>query len=239
MKFAIFVIMLLCASSVAAIVETTSSGVFRGSLRHTITLDGENELLNVKPGDYLAFKLPGETYSVMQKYEEKEIYVRRYSSETAAYDLSLDKFNEIEQGESVLLDLTDDGVNDVMLRFEEGNRWIASPPCSIACSSDEDCNGTCVDAGTCAATCVAPEPEEPDCCKALIASCLACTQNVTEEEYCAENPDTVGCPEQIIDSENALENTSGSTSETPEDAPSPTEEKGWFSRLLAWFANLV
>lgn len=230
--FAIFVIAIFGMASVAAIVETSSSGVFRGSLRHTVTLDGENELLDVKPGDYIAFKLPGETYSAMQKHEEKEIYVRRYSSGMAVYDLPQEKFNEIMYGESIRLDLTDDGVDDVLLRFEEGNTWVASPPCSIACSSDEDCDGTCVDAGTCDSFCEAPEPEQV-CCKALIASCLACTQNVTEEEYCAENPDTVGCPEQTPEPE---ENVSENNSEQPV----PEEEtRGWFSRVLAWFASLI
>ena len=236
MKFAVFIIALLCMSFVAATVETSSSGVFRGSLRHTITLDGENELLNVNPGDYLAFKLPGETYSAMQKYEEKELYIRRYSSGMAVYDLPLDKFNEINHGDSVRLDLNDDGADDVMLRFEEGNRWVASLPCSIACSSDEECDGVCVDAGTCDSFCENPEPETPVCCRALIASCLSCTQNMTEEEYCAENPETVGCPEQ--ESVDVPENDSGNISdETPE--PTPSEKKGWFSRILAWFAGLV
>lgn len=234
MKFAIFIIALLSFSFVAAAVETSSSGVFRGSLRHTITLDGEDELLNVKPGDYLAFKLPGETYTPYQKYEEKEIYVKSYFSEKAIYDLPLDKFNEISYGESVALDLTDDGVDDVMLRFEEGNRWVASLPCKVACSSDEDCSGECVDAGTCDAFCAPPaEPEAQVCCKALIASCLSCVQNVTEEEYCAENPDTVGCPEQELNETESEEVTE--ENETPQ----PPEQKGWFSRVLAWFAGLV
>merc|ERR1740121_3193869 len=36
------------------------------------------------------------------------------------------------------------------------------------------------------------EPPKP-CCRALTADCLACSAKQTVEEYCAENPDTVGC----------------------------------------------
>ncbi len=32
------------------------------------------------------------------------------------------------------------------------------------------------------------------CCKAMIASCLACQQGVSVQAYCASNPETVGCP---------------------------------------------
>eukprot|EP01063_Lacrimia_lanifica_P025737 TRINITY_DN336_c0_g1_i1.p2 TRINITY_DN336_c0_g1~~TRINITY_DN336_c0_g1_i1.p2 ORF type:complete len:207 (+),score=85.26 TRINITY_DN336_c0_g1_i1:45-665(+) len=32
------------------------------------------------------------------------------------------------------------------------------------------------------------------CCEALTAECLSCSEGITEEEYCAKNPDTVGCP---------------------------------------------
>jgi len=234
MKFALFIVALLSISFVAAAVETSSSGITRGSLRHTITLDGENELLDVSPGDYLAFKLPGETYSAMQKHEETEIYVRRYSSGTAFYDLPQKKFNELSYDESTSIDLTGDGVHDVMLRFEENNVWVVSFPCTIACSSDEECEGTCVDAGTCDAFCEVPEPEQA-CCKALIASCLSCTQNMTEEEYCAEHPDTVGCPEQPV---NETINDTQEEDISQEPTPQP-EQKGWFSRILAWFASLV
>tara|TARA_B100000482_G_C12596779_1_gene293645 strand:- start:426 stop:1088 length:663 start_codon:yes stop_codon:yes gene_type:complete len=34
----------------------------------------------------------------------------------------------------------------------------------------------------------------PVCCQALIASCLACAEEVTVEEYCEGNPDVSGCP---------------------------------------------
>jgi hypothetical protein len=37
------------------------------------------------------------------------------------------------------------------------------------------------------------QPEPPQCCKALVASCLACAAGVTEAEYCEQNPGTVGC----------------------------------------------
>lgn len=38
--------------------------------------------------------------------------------------------------------------------------------------------------------------EERICCQALTASCLACAEGVSVEEYCAENPDTQGCAVQ-------------------------------------------
>ena len=42
---------------------------------------------------------------------------------------------------------------------------------------------------------VEPEPEEPEtparvCCDAMFSSCLACKANITEEEYCVQNPET-------------------------------------------------
>ena len=32
------------------------------------------------------------------------------------------------------------------------------------------------------------------CCRALTADCLACTEGVTIEEFCIDNPDVEGCP---------------------------------------------
>merc|ERR1719440_2291611 len=33
------------------------------------------------------------------------------------------------------------------------------------------------------------------CCRAFNANCLACAAGISEEEYCANNPGTPGCPE--------------------------------------------
>ena len=44
--------------------------------------------------------------------------------------------------------------------------------------------------------CIPPsEPEPRACCMALTASCLACAENISVEEYCKKNPNTVGCEE--------------------------------------------
>ena len=32
------------------------------------------------------------------------------------------------------------------------------------------------------------------CCRALSADCLSCAEGITIDEYCANAPDTVGCP---------------------------------------------
>ena len=32
------------------------------------------------------------------------------------------------------------------------------------------------------------------CCRALSADCLSCAEGITIDEYCANSPDTVGCP---------------------------------------------
>lgn len=37
------------------------------------------------------------------------------------------------------------------------------------------------------------KPQPRYCCKAFIASCLACEQGITKEKYCKINPNTVGC----------------------------------------------
>lgn len=46
------------------------------------------------------------------------------------------------------------------------------------------------------AACTAPAPAEPEpvaCCMAMTASCLACAEGLSVEEYCAGNPETIGC----------------------------------------------
>ncbi len=35
------------------------------------------------------------------------------------------------------------------------------------------------------------------CCQAMIASCLACRDGVTVQQYCARNPETVGCTRPV------------------------------------------
>ena len=35
------------------------------------------------------------------------------------------------------------------------------------------------------------------CCMALTADCLACAEGVSVEEYCAANPETAGCEEEM------------------------------------------
>ena len=54
---------------------------------------------------------------------------------------------------------------------------------------------------------VSPKPVHPNplvptpvltpkpCCKAMTASCLACSASMTKEDYCHKNPDTSGCPQ--------------------------------------------
>ena len=45
---------------------------------------------------------------------------------------------------------------------------------------------------------VTAKPQEVRaCCYALTASCLACSAGKTEEEYCRDFPNTVGCPTGI------------------------------------------
>lgn len=38
----------------------------------------------------------------------------------------------------------------------------------------------------------------PICCQALTASCIACKNNMTVDEYCKKNPTLYDCP-QILD----------------------------------------
>jgi len=54
---------------------------------------------------------------------------------------------------------------------------------------------------------VDPPPIEdgpPMCCMAFTASCMACAQGVSMEEYCSSHPDTVGCPKRAPDIEPKL-----------------------------------
>jgi len=43
---------------------------------------------------------------------------------------------------------------------------------------------------------VAPT-QKPDCCEALIASCLACERGVSVADYCAQHPKTEGCKQTV------------------------------------------
>lgn len=43
-----------------------------------------------------------------------------------------------------------------------------------------------------------PEPEPVACCRALTAECLACTEGVSVDEYCENNPETVGCEPEVV-----------------------------------------
>lgn len=48
------------------------------------------------------------------------------------------------------------------------------------------CNGDCKwEHGQCVAR---------SCCMAMTAECLACSESITEDEYCKKHPDTAGCP---------------------------------------------
>ena len=37
------------------------------------------------------------------------------------------------------------------------------------------------------------------CCQAVTADCLACTEGISVEEFCLDNPDIEGCPSKYID----------------------------------------
>merc|ERR1712198_326940 len=43
------------------------------------------------------------------------------------------------------------------------------------------------------------------CCKANTAECHACSLGMTLEEYCTENPDTIGCFRDIVVTNGSLE----------------------------------
>ncbi len=43
------------------------------------------------------------------------------------------------------------------------------------------------------------------CCKAMIASCLACSEGISEKEYCKKHPHTPGCPNTKPDKPAPLE----------------------------------
>ncbi len=54
----------------------------------------------------------------------------------------------------------------------------------------------------------AEEPMEEEvtaCCLAMTADCLACSEGVEVEEYCANNPETAGCEEFVTSEEEAME----------------------------------
>lgn len=45
-----------------------------------------------------------------------------------------------------------------------------------------------------------PEPDEPRaCCLAMIADCLACAEGVTVDQYCFDNPETIGCESEEME----------------------------------------
>ena len=62
--------------------------------------------------------------------------------------------------------------------------WIIQRDDCVPGRGGADCPGICVD-------------EEPvACCEALTAECLACGAGMTVDDYCRENPETIGCPEE-------------------------------------------
>jgi len=216
MKWMLLFVFVLLAGSVYAEVSTVSSGVFRGSLRHIVTISAEDVVDNVASGDYLSFRFPGGQYLTASDTEELNVYVRRYdfTQETMIFDAGNQRFQEIKVGEEQALDVNGDGVDDVVLSFESLDRRgtfivrdstvvpappelvpenLSAEPCTVACTVDEDCEETCALPGTCAAFCVPPVPE----------------------------PTTV---------EPASEDSGETFVES---------EKGWFTRFLEWLARLV
>eukprot|EP00947_MAST-08B_sp_MAST-8B-sp1_P004937 g4937.t1 len=52
-------------------------------------------------------------------------------------------------------------------------------------------------------------PKARICCKAMTAQCLSCAAGLTEDEYCAKNPATAGCPQQKPDTTTSAPPTAG------------------------------
>lgn len=217
MKFQVLFVMLLCMSVVAAEIDTYPSGIFRGSMRHVITLENEPVTIpNVAAGDYLAFAFPNTAYPQRDKHEEVEVYVRRYDkgNQIVTYDVEQQKYMTLEAGESALIDIDANGEDDIELTFEKvdlraefsvvllaaENDSQVNESCPVACISDEMCLTVC-SFENCIATC-----ENPGTCEA------ACSFETAEPEEPAQD--------------------------VQEPQTEPEIKKGWFTRFLEWLARL-
>lgn len=185
MKWMVLFVGLLIVGSVYAEVESVSSGVFRGSMRHIVTISAEDTISNVAAGDYLSFRFSEEKYISKSDFEDLDVYIRRFDQQgqMLTFDTNTKKFLELNVGDEYALDVNYDGTDDVILSFdaldrrgvftvrdvtavpeEEVPENLFEEPCEIVCSTDDECDGTCVYPGTCDATCIADEvePSESD-----------------------------------------------------------------------------
>lgn len=218
MKWMILFVGLLIIGSVYAEVESVSSGVFRGSMRHIITISPADTLSNVAPGDYLSFRFADEKYVSKSDFEDLDVYIRRFDQQEQklVFDTNTKKFLELNVGDEYALDVDYDGADDVVLSFdaldrrgvftvrdvtavpeEEVPENLFEEECTVVCFSNDDClpSEQCLFPGTCDASCVVDERINPP--------------------------------------------SSDDQEDTPEPADEVVEDKGLFTRFIEWLARLI
>ena len=70
MRFLLVLVLLLIVSPAYASVESTSSGVFRGSMLYVVTLGGEDVVSNVAAGDFIGFRFADQKYLTKTNVED-------------------------------------------------------------------------------------------------------------------------------------------------------------------------
>ena len=194
--------LLLCAGLVVAEVETVSSGVFRGSMRHIVTLDGVDTVSNVAAGDYLSFRFPDGNYLGISDVEDLDVYIRRFdeSRQLMNFDVGSEKFLEVNVGDERMIDIDLDGVDDAYIAFTELDRRATF----VVRSKD-----------------------------ALIEVVDEPVEDIPAEEELVEVVDPVA---EVV--EDVPEVMSDSAYPDPGPRAEPERKKGWFTRVLEWFARL-
>lgn len=64
------------------------------------------------------------------------------------------------------------------------------------------------------------EPSIRICCRAMTASCLACSEGITISEYCTKNPTTVGCDQ--LETQNNSNNSDSNRNKSEHSESGPT-----------------
>lgn len=184
MKWLTFLVFIILATSAYAEVDSVSSGVFRGSMRHIVTISPEDTVSNVAAGDYLSFRFADGSYLTKSGHEELDVYIRRFdfAKDIMFFDVGPEKYLEVVVGDEYVLDVNFDEVDDVVLSFDSLNRRgvftmrdvnavpeeevpenLFEEPCDIFCYSNDDCSPAekCVFAGTCDSECEVDERINP------------------------------------------------------------------------------
>merc|ERR1711959_211372 len=107
------------------------------------------------------------------------------------------KLSDLASDVSGAVDQAADTARTVVGKVNDTARAAVDRVTDVVCNVSDALNGSaCANATEMAADAI-PGP----CCKAMNAQCMSCAAGVSEEDYCKENPATVGCGDDEDDGE--------------------------------------